>query len=250
MIEEVYQYLLWLVLFSAPIIFIVLLFISAPYGRHHRDGWGIEMDNRWAWFWMELPAVLTITGCFLYFRHFSTTNFIFLGLWLLHYSYRTFYFPFQLKRSNRSFPLTLVLSAVFFNIINGLVNGLFLFYIRPIDTLSWFVNPTILLGIVLFFVGFTIHYTSDRIIINLRKEDDGIRYKIPYGGLFKRVTNPNYLGEFIQWMGWAILTWSIAGLAFAIFTLANLLPRAISNHKWYHRQFSDYPKDRKAFWPF
>ncbi|GKT24264.1 3-oxo-5-alpha-steroid 4-dehydrogenase/very-long-chain enoyl-CoA reductase like protein [Aduncisulcus paluster] len=75
-------------------------------------------------------------------------------------------------------------------------------------------------------------------------------YKIPYGGLFRFVTSPNYLGEFIEWVGWAILTWSFSGAIFAFWTFANLLPRAFSHHKWYLDRFPDYPKDRKRMIPF
>jgi hypothetical protein len=47
-----------------------------------------------------------------------------------------------------------------------------------------------------------------------------------------------------------VATWSVAGLSFAVFTAANLIPRAVSNHRWYLQTFSDYPKDRKAVIPF
>ena len=57
------------------------------------------------------------------------------------------------------------------------------------------------------------------------------------------------LGDIIDWIGWAILTWSISGLVFAIWTIANLFPRALAHHKWYQEKFSDYPKNRKAIIP-
>jgi protein-S-isoprenylcysteine O-methyltransferase Ste14 len=39
-------------------VFVILLFIRAPYGRHIRRGWGPLLDNRLGWFIMESPAVL------------------------------------------------------------------------------------------------------------------------------------------------------------------------------------------------
>ena len=45
-------------------------------------------------------------------------------------------------------------------------------------------------------------------------------YKIPRGGLYERVSCPNYLGEMLEWIGWALAAWSLAGLAFAVFTIA------------------------------
>jgi protein-S-isoprenylcysteine O-methyltransferase Ste14 len=64
------------------------------------------------------------------------------------------------------------------------------------------------------------------------------------------VTCPNYLGEIIEWLGFALATWSLAGLAFALYTAANLGPRALANHRWYRERFPDYPERRKALVPF
>ena len=50
-------------------------------------------------------------------------------------------------------------------------------------------------------------------------------------------------------VGWAILTWSVSGIVFLIWVIANLFPRALSHHKWYKEKFSDYPKNRKAIIP-
>jgi 3-oxo-5-alpha-steroid 4-dehydrogenase 1 len=51
-------------------------------------------------------------------------------------------------------------------------------------------------------------------------------------------------------MAFAIMTWSLAGLSFMIWTMANLVPRAIKGHQWYHSKFESYPKNRKAIFPF
>ena len=39
------------------------------------------------------------------------------------------------------------------------------------------------------------------------------------------------------------------GLTFALWTAANLVPRARANHLWYKRQFGDYPIERHALIP-
>ena len=64
------------------------------------------------------------------------------------------------------------------------------------------------------------------------------------------VSCPNYLGEVMIWTGWAIATWSLAGLSFAVFTAANLVPRALANHRWYRETFPDYPRTRRAVIPW
>ena len=40
-----------------------------------------------------------------------------------------------------------------------------------------------------------------------------------------------------------------AGLAFAAWTMANLVPRARAHHRWYRERFPDYPARRKALVP-
>ncbi|MFC1990171.1 hypothetical protein ACFLVW_06425 [Chloroflexota bacterium] len=39
------------------------------------------------------------------------------------------------------------------------------------------------------------------------------------------------------------------GLAFAVWTMANLVPRARAHHAWYHKHFPDYPAGRKVLVP-
>ena len=106
-----------------------------------------------------------------------------------------------------------------------------------------------MIGALIFLSGFFINLQSDQILISLRKgEERG--YKIPHGGLFKYISCPNHFGEMIEWIGFAIMAWSLPAFSFALWTVANLLPRARSHHRWYGEYFDDYPKDRKAVVPF
>jgi protein-S-isoprenylcysteine O-methyltransferase Ste14 len=63
------------------------------------------------------------------------------------------------------------------------------------------------------------------------------------------VAAPNYLGEIIQWGGWALATWSLPGLAFFVWVLANLVPRARAHQRWYRQRFADFPPERRALVP-
>ena len=100
----------------------------------------------------------------------------------------------------------------------------------------------------LFVAGCAINRQSDFTLRRLRENGEA-GYSIPYGGFYRWVSSPNYFGEIIQWFGWALATWSLAGLMFAVWTAANLAPRALSHHRWYRESFVDYPPERKALLP-
>ena len=59
------------------------------------------------------------------------------------------------------------------------------------------------------------------------------------------VTSANYCGELMEWLGFAILTWSLAGLVFFIWTFANLVPRTRTIYKRYQEEFPEEMKGRK-----
>ena len=136
-----------------------------------------------------------------------------------------------------------------FNVINGFAVAYGLGHSGSHFTADWLYGPRFIIGVVLMGTGFSICYQSDRILRGLRRPGE-TGYKIPYGGFYRWVSCPNYLGEIIEWTGFAIATWNLPGLAFMLFTTANLFPRAFSHHRWYLKKFPDYPRDRKAILPF
>ena len=105
------------------------------------------------------------------------------------------------------------------------------------------------LGFILFFAGAFINIKSDDILINLRKPGE-TGYKIPQGFLFRYISCPNHFGEMLEWFGFMLMIWNLAGVAFFVWTVSNLLPRAWQHHKWYISHFTSYPVDRKAVLPF
>ena len=88
-----------------------------------------------------------------------------------------------------------------------------------------------------------ININSDSIIRRLRNPGDTNHY-LPQKGFYKYVTSANYFGEIVEWIGFAILTWSFAGAVFAWWTFANLVPRANSIYKRYNIEFSTQMKNK------
>lgn len=226
--------------------FILLQFVTAPYGRHLKGGWGPKLANRAGWIIMEAPSLLII----LYF-YLTSDQSTYAGLlsilWIIHYTNRTLVYPFRIRTRGKKMPWVIVLSAIFFNCVNAGLNGYFLSHFDPYDAAS-FVDWNFYAGIALFISGFLINQRSDHMLIHLRKPGES-GYKIPTGFLFKYVSCPNLLGELIQWSGFAIMAWNYPALSFLIWTGANLIPRALGHHRWYKKHFDDYPENRKSLIP-
>jgi len=227
--------------------FFWLLFVSAPYGRHTRAGWGPALPPRWGWILMESPAFFGFLGVWLLgARAWEPVPLAMAAIWLVHYGYRTLVFPFRL-RSTRRVPLIIALTGFGFNAANAWINARQVSEVG--DYRAWVGDPRFAVGIGLFGVGWLINQAADQTLLELRNPGD-TGYRIPHGGLYRYVSCPNYLGEMLEWLGWAVLTWSWPGLAFFVFTVANLLPRALHHHAWYRRTFPDYPRERKALLPW
>ena len=114
---------------------------------------------------------------------------------------------------------------------------------------DWLSDVRFQSGLVLFIFGAAINVYTDYKLISLRKPGE-TGYKIPQGGIFNYLSCPNHFGEILEWVGYAVLSWSLPGLVFAFWTFANLAPRALAHHRWYQEQFPNYPVARKALLPF
>ena len=237
----------WFVL--AAVIFVSLFFVVAPYGRHTRSGWGPRVDNRLGWIVMEAASPLIFVLFFALGSNARTaTELVFLGLWEAHYIHRAFIYPFSLQGGAKRMPISIISSGFLFNGVNAYLNGRYIFTLSGGYTNQWLADPRFVVGVGLFIIGFIINRQADRALRNLRQPGES-GYQIPYGTMYCWISCPNYFGEIVIWVGWAVATWSLAGLSFAVWTAANLIPRARAHHAWYREHFPDYPPERKALVP-
>lgn len=246
---ELYAYLTSGTIVLALLLFGLLMLIDAPYGRYMREGWGPALSHRAGWILMELPAPIFMAVFYsMGENRGGGIPIFFLALFQLHYFHRAVVYPLLTRKRIGRIPVLIVLMALLFNSVNGSLCGWAVSEVGHYGA-DWLEDPRFLIGTLLFFVGAGINLQSDAILRRLREPGD-TTYRIPRGGLYRWVTSPNYLGEIIEWAGFALATWSLAGLAFAVFTFANLAPRARSNQQWYRSQFADYPPERRALIPF
>ena len=238
----------WMAL--AVVTFVALFFVTAPYGRFTRSGWGPRTSARWGWILMETPVLITFLVLYgLSDRRSNPVSLVLLVLWMAHYVHRSLIYPFRLHSSRPSVTLSVIGMAVAFNVGNGYLNGRYLFTLGAELQTSWLLDPRFIVGVLVFMGGYALNQHSDHVLIGLRRSGESA-YKVPYGGAYKFISCPNYLGEMLEWAGWALACWNLGALAFFVWTVANLAPRAIRTHRWYRDKFPDYPTERKALLPF
>ncbi len=233
----------------AAITFAALWFVVAPYGRHERAGWGPRIGARLGWIVMESPALFGFLAIYLQGQHrYDIAPLALASLWVLHYGNRVLVYPARMRPGSKSMPALIAALAIAFNLLNASVNAPQLSELGHYDA-TWLVDPRFIAGTALFLGGFVVNVRADEALRRLRAPGDA-GYRVPRGALHDLVASPNYLGEVVEWTGFAIATWSWSGVAFALYTAANLVPRAVANRAWYRATFPDYPSNRRAIFPW
>ncbi len=233
-------------------------FQQSPYGRFASDKFGVNLNPKLGWWLMEIPATVVFLFFFLLGPRNTEAMPLLLGLvWVIHYGNRGWFFPLNIrvaKGARSSFSLMVMAMGMFVTAIHGYLNAtLFTEFGTHLNN-AWFGDPRFWAGIVIYYGGFALILHSEAVVRNLRDPDAPpdaeSRYKIPYGGGYRFVSSPQYLGELIAWAGFAIMTWGLPGLMIFLISAGNLVPRAFGTHKWYREKFPDYPADRKALIPY
>lgn len=224
----------------AVIVFIALHKVEAAYGMTYSPKWGPSVNNKAGWVTMETPAFIVMLAIWLLSpRRQEIAPGIMATFFLIHYFQRSFIFPLMMRGRSRM-PWAIALMGMVFNTINAYMIGGWLFFVAPgtMYEAGWLHSPQFITGSVVFFTGMGINLHSDYVVRHLRKPGD-TRHYIPRKGMFRYVTGANYFGELTEWLGFALLTWSLPGLVFALWTFANLAPRARTLHARYIKEFGD-----------
>lgn len=110
-------------------------------------------------------------------------------------------------------------------------------------------------GSLIFALGSYIQYSSHITLAQARqlsrKQKSG-EYCLPTGGFFTYVSCPNYLGEIIIYLGFAIVSsFDINFMSLLAFVTALHLQTAYTSHEWYKYHFAtSFPSTRRALIPF
>lgn len=245
-------------------IFICATGLTAGYGRHYQQGnkknlgdLGPKMSFKYGWIIQEAgslgASVLTVLVFMWYgadfpkigeltaWEHFlKFKGWIYLIPYWCHYVHRQIIYPLM-THSDNPLSLAIMASAFCFSSWNGIQ--------QTISVVGYCEQPPNYYGLIVFVIGAAGNLWHDYELIGLRKQHG--QYVVPQRGMFRWISCPNYLCEFVEWFGFAIFAhFSKASLAFLLFTIANLWPRAGAHHRWYQNRFPDFPRNRRVIIPF
>lgn len=270
-------------------------FIDAPFGRFSPAADSIfTVDAIKSWILMELVSPLTLLYTFYHSPLSYIPNFhphltirqpttLLTLFFVLHYLNRAIISPLRTPSRNK-FHISVPLSAVLFNIVNGFLMGTYLsspaaryFLAGAFGRLSFWIG----MGVAV--VGLAGNIAHDEILFDIRRnakakgkaKNDSPpppktsqpkeHYAIPHGLLYTYISYPNYFCEWLEWFGFALAaapfpTFASGHLVLVatltppwLFFLSEvflMLPRALKGHMWYKEKFTDYPRERRAVVPW
>lgn len=265
-----------------PIAGLLQFLINAPFGRFAPSNDSIfVVDGIKSWIIMELVAPITFISV-LYrgpyassLSAISTPQVILASLFIVHYLNRAIISPLRTPSRSKS-HIVVPLLAVIFNIANGALMGTYLLSPAASAFLAGaFSRPSFWAGIMLCACGFVGNILHDEVLLDIRRKSKakGKRnenklgkehYAIPHGYLYRYISYPNYFCEWLEWFGYALAAAPLPALMPLTETVRTAQPpwlflwaevflmvsRAYKGHQWYHKNFSEYPKERKAVVPF
>lgn len=245
------EFFSWTLIGLSVVVFVMLRYQTAPYGRYSRFSsrwWGPNIPAKAAWVIQEFPSLFWPLFFLIMMPPESFFGIFILVLFFIHYFQRTFIFALNIRSNNPTRFIPFVL-AFFFCFLNGYAQSAFLakyfIFNKNAQHIVFFI-----LGFIIFALGMAINIHSDWLLRNLRGPGES-GHKIPQGGLFNRVSAANFFGEIVEWLGFALMAgFSLPSVAFLCFTFANIGSRGLHHHNYYLKNFDNYPKNRKAVIPF
>ncbi|KAF8549061.1 hypothetical protein OG21DRAFT_1488857 [Imleria badia] len=204
------------------------------------------------------------------------------ALFLIHYANRALLSPLRTPSRSKA-HLSVTLCGIAFNIVNGTLIGT---YLRSPTASTFFASgplarPTFWAGIALWTAGIVGNVFHDEILLNIRRsarakgkarakspsphrKQQREHYGIPHGYLYEYVSYPNYFCEWVEWSGFALAAAPVPAMTslsalvasvqppwiFCLAEICLMIGRAYNGHRWYLRNFADYPKDRRVVIPY
>jgi len=217
---------------------------------------GVQISWRLV-FVMEYLGPLWIFPIFLYFPSIfynspvlerTLTQKVAFVLVMFHFLKRELESLFVHRFSNGTMPITrLPLNCLHYWIIFATMVGYFIFHPKYTPP---FTRPEVIYTFAAIFMLFEIlNFQTHLVLRNLRPRGTKQR-GIPHGWGFELVSCANYLWETLAWIVFAVMTQTVTGWFFVAVAFYFMSNWALKKHKMYKKEFSDYPRIRRAIIPF
>ena len=166
-----------------------------------------------------------------------------------HYLKREFETLFVHKFSNDTMPLkNIFVNSFHYFIVFGVLT--MYFYLHPNYTPPAWGNDNIFIGgTVLFTIFELLNLKTHMILSGLRKPGTTQR-GIPEGWGFGLVSCANYFWEACAWTVFTVQSQVLGAYVFLLLSVYQMAVWAIKKHQRYRKEFPNYPKGRKAMFPF
>jgi len=237
--------------------FCLLAEVISPtaYGRFGNDA-SFAVSPRLGWFLMELPCTVVFGYLFWYrayllgLRKLSRSSLVLGCIFSLHYAYRGWYYPYNIRvyGNSSNFSLAPAIGGWLVTITHAMLNAEIISkYGKRLTKDSYLKSAQFILGLVLYYSGLVAIMYQDHLMRELRSTP-GPRYRIPRGGLWDYITSAQYFSELWGWFGFMVLMdFEPSGMFVFFVSLFNLAPRAVTNHAWYEEHFgADYVQLNRA----
>ncbi len=171
--------------------------------------------------------------------------------WSFHYAKREFETLFVHRFSHSTMPFTNLFKNCSY--YWGFAAWVAYFVNHPLYTPPK--EDLVYSGMCLFYLMEMGNLSSHVTLRSLRPPGTKVR-RIPHGGLFEFVTCPNYSYEIMSWLGFNLMTKTVAGILFMLAGAVQMLIWAQGKHRNYHKEFDGkdgrdlYPPNRKILIPF
>jgi len=223
---------------------------TASYGRHFSQSSIIpSVHGKLGWLTMEIISPIMALSMFRSYKIAGPSlskGVVLLGLWLVHYSNRAI-ISVVLSPHMKSSRLDIVLMSMLFNTVNGAWMG---HDLGQQNSEKFVLDPRTSVGLALFILGLSINVSCDYHLQSLRRQTRKRgEYVLSDWGLYKWIVSPNYSGEIMEWIGYALMSGRDSGWAFVVWSISNLAPRARANLDWYRAKFGGRIGNRKALIP-
>ena len=166
-----------------------------------------------------------------------------------HYVKRELETLFVHKFSNDTMPLSNIFKNSFhYFILFGFAT--MYFYLSPSYNPPSWGNDNIFTGCAVLFTIFEYLNLQTHLILSSLRKPGTTQRGIPEGWGFGLVSSANYLWEACAWTVFVIQAQVIGGYIFLVASLYQMAAWAIKKNQRYKKEFSNFPKSRKAMIPW